>query len=213
VVEKVTGHDIWEYFEQEKAEATVFNAAMTNFSTMLAPPVLEAYDFSGLGTLADIAGGQGFLLTTILKKHADLHGILFDLADVVAAARPRIEALGLRARCEVASGDFFKSVPAADSYLMKNIIHDWDDAHALSILKNCAQAMRGKGKVILVELVITPGNEPHYGKFLDIEMLALAGGRERTEAEYADLFSKAGLRLQRVVPTKSPACVIEAVKV
>lgn len=213
VIKKVTGHDIWEYFEKDKAEAEVFNTAMTTFSALLTPPVLDAYDFSGLGTLADIAGGHGYVLTSILKKHADLRGILFDLSHVAPAARSRIESLGLASRCEIVSGDFFKSVPAADSYVMKNIIHDWDDAHALTILKNCAGAMRGKGKVILLELVISPGNEPHFGKFLDIEMLALAGGRERTEAEYADLFSKAGLRLSRVVPTKSPACVIEAVKV
>lgn len=211
VIKKTSGREIWEYFEQDKAEAKIFNDAMTTFSALLTPPVLEAYDFGGLGTLADIAGGHGFLLTSILKKHADLRGILFDLTGVAPAAKSRIESLGLASRCEIVSGDFFTSVPAADNYLMKNIIHDWDDAHAVAILKNCAGAMRGKGKVILLELVISPGNEPHFGKFLDIEMLALASGRERTEAEYAGLFSAAGLRLSRVVPTKSAACLIEAV--
>jgi hypothetical protein len=213
VVKKVTGREVWEYLEEDKAEAEIFNAAMTTFSAQLAPPVLEAYDFSGLGSLVDVAGGHGFLLTSILKKHADLRGILFDLARVAPAAKSRIESLGLASRCEIVSGDFFKSVPAANNYIMKNIIHDWDDAHAVAILKNCAGAMRGKGKVILLEMVISPGNEPHFGKILDIEMLALAGGRERTEAEFAGLFSAAGLRLTRVVPTKSPMCVIESVKV
>lgn len=213
VIKKVSGHDIWEYFEKDKAEAGVFNAAMTTFSALLTPPVLEAYDFSGLGTLADIAGGHGYLLTSILVKHADLRGILFDLARVAPAAKSRIGLLGLASRCEIVYGDFFKSVPAADNYLMKNIIHDWDDAHALTILKNCTSAMRGKGKVILLEMVISPGNEPHFGKFVDIEMLALASGRERTEAEYAGLLSAASLRLTHIIRTKSPICVIEAVKV
>jgi hypothetical protein len=211
-MKKVTGLDPFEYFKQDKAEGEVFHAAMTGFSAMLAPPVLEAYDFSGLGTVADVAGGHGFLLASILKKHSDLRGILFDLPDVVSGARSRIESQGLAARCEIAAGDFFKSVPAADSYVMKHVIHDWDDARAVTILKNCSSAMRGKGKVILIEAVISPGNEPHFGKWLDIEMLALPGGRERTEAEFADLFARAGLGLSRVVHTKSPVCAVEAVK-
>ena len=211
-VKKFTGSEAFEYFEQDKAEGERFNAAMTNFSAVLMPAVLEAYDFSGLGTLADIAGGHGFALTSILKKHPDLRGILFDLPHVVSGAKPRIESLGLADRCQIVAGDFFQAVPVADCYVMKNIIHDWDDARALAILKNCAGALRGKGKVILIENVISPGNEPHFGKWLDIDMLTLAGGRERTQAEFAALFSQARLRLSRVVPTKSPVCVVEAVK-
>ena len=109
-------------------------------------------------------------------------------------------------------GDFFASIPAADNYVMKHIIHDWDDARAIAILKNCAAAMRGQGKVILIESVVAPGNAPHFAKWIDMEMLAMAGGRERSEAGYAALFSQAGLRLSRVVPTKSPVSVVEAVK-
>jgi hypothetical protein len=212
-LKKVTGFETFDYFKQHPADDEIFNAAMTGFSAMLTPPVLEAYDFGGLGTLADIGGGHGFLLSAILQKHPGLRGIVCDLPHVVAGAKPRLESLGLASRCEIASGDFFKAVPPADSYVMKSVIHDWDDARAIAILKNCAAAMRGSnGKVILLELVVYPGNDPDIGKWIDLEMLLMAGGHERTEAEYAELFSQAGLRLSRVVRTKSPMCVVEAVK-
>ncbi|HXJ15999.1 MAG TPA: methyltransferase [Candidatus Polarisedimenticolia bacterium] len=212
-LKKVTGFETFDYFKHHPAEDEVFNAAMTGFSAMLTPPVLEAYDFGGLGTLADIGGGHGFLLSAILQKHPGLRGIVCDLPHVVAGAKPRLESLGLASRCEIASADFFKAVPPADSYVMKSVIHDWDDARAIAILKNCAAAMRGSnGKVILLELVVYPGNDPDIGKWIDLEMLLMAGGHERTEAEYAELFSQAGLRLSRVVRTKSPMCVVEAVK-
>ena len=212
-IQKATGHEAFEYFKHDAAEQVIFNAAMTNLSAFLIPPVLEAYDFGALGTLADVGGGHGFLLAAILQKHPGLRGIVFDLPDVVAGAKPRIESLGLASRCEIAGGDFFQGVPAADSYVMKSIIHDWDDARSVTILKNCARAMRGTtGKVLLVEFIIDPGNEPSLGKWIDMEMLAMAGGRERTEAEFAELFAKAGLRLARIVRTKSPYCVVEAVK-
>ena len=141
-----------------------------------------------------------------------LHGIVFDLPEVVSGATPRIQELGLASRCEIAGGDFFKAVPAADSYVMKHIIHDWDDAHALQILKNCVAAMRGNGKVILFESVIAAGNQADLGKWIDIEMLVALPGRERSEQEFAALFSQAGLRLSRVIPTESPLQIVEAVK-
>jgi hypothetical protein len=210
---KTTGMDAFEFFQQNAEENHAFNAAMTSISSHFMRGVLEAYDFGESGTLADIGAGHGILLTTILQKHPGLRGIAFDLPHVVAGAGPRIASLGLGSRCDVVGGDFFKSLPVADSYLLKSIIHDWDDARAVVILKNCAKAMRDpNGKVILVEFVIVPGNDPDLAKWIDMEMLALAGGRERTEAEFADLFTKAGLRLVRVVRTPSPHCVIEAVK-
>ena len=210
---KVTGLDSFEFFRQDAEENREFNAAMTSITTSFIGPVLAAYDFGESGTLADIGGGHGFLLTAILQKHPGLRGIVFDLPHVVEGAKPRIESLGLASRCEIASGDFFKIVPRADSYVLKSIIHDWDDTRAITILKNCAAAMRGNsGKVILLEFVIDPGNEPSLGKWIDLEMLTMAGGRERTEAEFAELFAKAGLRLARVVRTAAPQCVIEAVK-
>jgi hypothetical protein len=211
-VKKVTGMEVFECFRQDEALGGVFNAAMTSFGAMTIPAVLEAYDFSRLGTLADIAGGHGGLLTSILKRHPGLRGILFDLPHVCPGAKTRIEQMGLGSRCEIVEGDFFQSVPPADNYVMKHIIHDWDDDRALQILKNCAAAMRGSGKVILIESVLSPGNEPHFAKWLDIEMLALPSGRERTAEEFDALFSRAGLRLSLVVPTKSPVSVVEATK-
>lgn len=210
---KTTGMEPFDFFRQNAEENRAFNAAMTSISGHFVPPAIEAYDFGESGTLADIGGGHGILLSMILQKHRGLRGIVFDLPHVVEGAKPRIESLELASRCEVVGGDFFEAVPPADSYIMKSIIHDWDEPRAIAILKNCAKAMRGpKGKVILIELLIAAGNEPSLAKWIDMEMLAMAGGRERSEAEYAELFAKAGLRLARVVPSSSPFSAIEAVK-
>jgi hypothetical protein len=192
--------------------AQVFNNAMTTFSALVIPAVLEAYDFGDIGTLADVAGGHGFVLTAILKKYPKMKGILFDLDHVVEGARQRINEMKLADRVELAPGDFFQSVPPADSYVMKHIIHDWDDEKAVTILKNCAMHLKPGGKVILIEAVLSPGNEPNMGKWIDIEMFMMPGGRERTEEEFRDLFTRAGMKPSRVVPTKSPLSVVEAQK-
>jgi hypothetical protein len=187
---------------------------MTEFSAALIPPALDAYDFSWANgkTLVDIAGGHGKVLTEILLRYPEIRGRLFDLEHVVKGAGPRIESLGFAARCGTCHGDFFKEVPGGDAYILKNIIHYWDDAKATTILKNIHKASPADVRVVLLEGVITPGNEPHFGKWLDLEMLLLPGGRERTEEEFNGLFAGAGFRMTRVVPTKSPICVIEAVK-
>jgi hypothetical protein len=211
-IEKSHGKPCFEYFLTDRESNDEFNEAMTSFSALVIPAVLETYDFSGLGTLCDVAGGHGTVLTSILEKHKDLKGILFDLDHVVAGGRERIQKMGLSSRCDAVSGDFFKQVPAADSYVMKHIIHDWDDEKALTILRNIHRAMRGNGKVILIESVIPATNEPHLGKWVDLEMLALPGGKERTEQEYRDLFARAGFKLIRIVPNNSPLWTIEAVK-
>lgn len=214
VGERVFGMPIFDYFAQDKEESEVFNRAMTNFSAFLIPAALEAYDFSYLNhkTLVDVAGGHGYALTSILQKYPHMKGILFDLEHVVAGAEPGIKKLDLANRCLTASGDFFQSVPEGDAYIMKNIIHDWDDERALKILQCCHRAGAKNAKVILIEAVLSTGNEPHMSKWLDIEMLLLPGGRERTEEEFRALFARAGFRLTRVVQTKSPVCVIEAEK-
>ena len=214
VCKRVTGLACFDYLTKDKEESEVFNRAMTNLSAALIPAVLDAYDFSYLNgkTLVDVAGGHGHALTAILQKYPQINGVLFDLEHVVAGAGAGIEKLGLRERCSTASGDFFKAVPAADAYFMKSILHDWDDERASTILQCCYRSGPKNTKVILVETVIAPGNEPHMAKWLDIEMLLLPGGRERTEAEFCELFSKAGFRLTRVVSTKSPVSIIEAEK-
>jgi O-methyltransferase/methyltransferase family protein len=214
VVEKVYGVSCFEYLEKNKEISDIFNDAMTDFSAVVIPAALEAYDFGCLNgkTLIDIAGGHGKVLTEILLKYPAVHGKLFDLEHVVGGAKPRIESLGLAARCSVCSGDFFKEVPRADAYIMKNIIHDWDDAKATTILKNIHRASPADARVILLECVIDPGNAPSAGKWLDLEMLLIPGGKERTEEEYKALFAGAGFRVTKFVPTKSPMFVIEAVK-
>jgi len=211
-VEKAVGVSCFEYFPTDAKCNEEFNNAMTSFSSMVVPSVLETYDFSGIGTLCDVAGGHGMLLTSILKKYPSMHGILFDLEHVVAGAHTLIREAGVTDRCQTASGDFFQAVPSADAYIMKHIIHDWEETKAITILRNCAKAMRGNGKILLVEGILPAGDEPHMGKWIDVEMLALPGGQERNEAEYRELLGKAGLRVVRVVPNQSPVCVIEAVK-
>jgi len=214
VVEKVHNVSVFEYFEKHNVTGDIFNDAMTDFSAVVIPAALEAYDFSYLNgkTLIDIAGGHGKVLTEILVKHPEIRGKLFDLEHVVNGAKPRIESLGLTGRCSVCTGDFFKEVPQADAYIMKHIIHDWDDAKATTILKNIHRASPADARVILLEGVIAPGNAPSVGKWLDLEMLLMPGGKERTEEEYRALFAGAGFRVTQIVQTKSPLSVIEAVK-
>jgi hypothetical protein len=205
---EIHGGEVFEYFEKNQEAANIFNRAMSSFSSLATKAVVEAYDFTGIETLIDIAGGHGRLLTGVLEAHPSMHGVLFDLPHVIAGARD----IAKSDRLEFATGDFFASVPSGgDAYIMKHIIHDWDDERALTILKNIRKAMNPGGRVLVVEAVIAEGNNQDFGKLLDIEMLVSPGGKERTAAEYEELFSRAGLRLTRIVPTKSPYSVIEAV--
>ena len=199
------GDDVFAYFEKNPEAGEIFNRAMSSFSGLATKAVVDAYDFSGIETLIDIAGGHGRLLAGVLEAYPSMHGVLFDLPHVLEGA-PRVS------RCEYVSGDFFVSVPSGgDAYIMKHIIHDWDDERALKILGNIRQAMKPDGRVLLVEAVIADGNNQDFGKLLDLEMLVSPGGKERTAAEYEELFTRAGLRLTRILPTKSPYSVIEAV--
>jgi ubiquinone/menaquinone biosynthesis C-methylase UbiE len=212
--EHVHGKEVFPYFAEHAGAARVFDNAMTGLSKMVAKAVVAAYDFSSTGKLADIAGGHGSLLAAILRANPHLKGLLFDMPQVIAGAQRQLEAEGVSQRCELASGDFFASVPSgADAYLMKHIIHDWDDARAIAILKNCHRAMPETGKLLLVEMVIPPGNEPHFGKIQDLEMLLSPGGLERTEEEFRRLLAAAGFELTRIIHTESPMSVIEGVKI
>jgi hypothetical protein len=212
--EHVTGKPIFEYFRGNPEESEVFNAAMTFFSGMTIPAVLEAYDFSGIGTLMDVAGGHGALLRAILNKYPGMRGLVIETEHVVQGAKQLPENKALAHRCDFLFADFFAAVPPlADAIIMKHIIHDWDDDKACLILRNCRKALAGKpnARVLLVEPVISAGNAPELGKFMDLEMMVFPGGRERTEDEFRRLFATAGLQLTRVVPTKSPVCVVEGV--
>ena len=205
----------FEYLAKNPESAQVFDGAMTSISTLESKGVVAAYDFSGIGTLVDVAGGHGFLVASILKANRRMRGVLFDLAHVTAGAAPLLQRLGVADRCQVVSGDFFESVPeGADAYVMKHIIHDWDDERAAQILRNCHRAMRPGGKVLIVDAVIPSGNGAHFGKLLDLEMLVLTPrGRERTRAEFQELLKRSGFRLRRVVPTETHISVVEGVRV
>ena len=205
----VFGEQAFEYLAKHPAESAVFNEGMTGFSLQESPAVAEAYDFSPFGTVVDVGGGHGHLLCTILKKYPGPRGVVFDAPHVVEGAAPRIAEAGLSDRCRALGGDFFRSVPAGDAYVMKHIIHDWADDKATTILRNCRAAANPGAKLLLVEMVISPGNEPSPGKLLDLEMLVIASGKERTEAEYAELLAGAGWKLTRIEATKSATSVIE----
>ena len=210
---KVQGMGSFEFFEQNKEAGRVFNRAMTNMSKTVVPAIVGAYNFSNFGKLVDIAGGHGYLLAGILKANPDLRGILFDLPYVIENAGELLAEEGVGERTERVSGDFFESVPAgADAYLMKHIIHDWDDEKSIKILQNIHRAMNDDGKVLIVEMVVPETSEPSPSKVLDICMLVMEGGKERTEKEYRKLLAAAGFRLTRIVPTHSPFSLVEGVK-
>ncbi len=210
--EATLGMPVFDYFAEHPEYSEVFNDAMTALSAPVAGAAIEAYDFNQYGLIVDVGGGHGEVLMSILKACPDVRGVLAEVGHVVHGAKPRIASAGLSGRCEVVECDFFQAVPeGGDAYVMKHIIHDWDDARASRILGNIGKAMRDRrGAVVLLESVIPGGPEPHVGKFLDIEMLLWPGGRERTADEFRMLFDESGFELTRIVPTKSPLSVIEA---
>jgi hypothetical protein len=210
----VFGSPIFDYFARNPQAAAVFDDAMTSISTTESRAAADAYDFKGINTLMDVAGGHGLLLATILRQNKSMRGVLFDLPHVAAGAAATFARTGVTGRVRVESGDFFAELPSgADAIIMKHIIHDWDDGSATRILQACHRALGPKGKVLIVDAVVPPGNAPHYGKLLDLEMLALTPrGRERTKVEFATLLRGAGFKLSRVVPTEGPLSIVEAVK-
>ncbi len=206
------GASYFHYLAAHPEAAATFNTAMTGWSAQVASAVVEAYDFSDSTTVVDVGGGHGTLLAAILTANPHLHGILFDLPHVTASAAAFLATAGVADRCQISAGDFFEALPSGgDAYILAQILHDWDDERSRTILQNCRSAMAPAGRILIVELVIPPGNEPSLGKLLDLHMLILLTGRERTEAEYRDLLASAGFRLTRVIPTSSGASVVEAV--
>jgi hypothetical protein len=208
--DKVFGKPIFDYLADHPEQARVFDAAMTSVHGRETPAILEAYDFSGVRVLADIGGGNGSTISGILNAHTNMKGILFDLPGVAKRAGSALAAAGLAARCQVESGSFFETVPAgADAYILRHIIHDWDDESAAKILRTVRAAMNPTARLLVVESVIPPGNDFFFAKFLDLTMLTTPGGKERTEEEYRELYQASGFRLARMVPTKADVSVIE----
>ncbi|KAF3889874.1 MULTISPECIES: methyltransferase [Nostocales] len=211
--EHLYGMSLFQYYTQNAETARIFDEAMTAFSTTEIAGVIANYDFSKIHKLVDIGGGQGLLIASILKAYPAMEGILFDLPSVIASSKNFIEIEEIKDRCSVVEGNFFELVPSGgDAYILKRIVHDWDDESAVAILNNCHCAMQEKGKLLLVEMVIPPGNEPFFGKFLDLELMTVFGGRERTEKEYRELLEAAGFQLTGIIPTGSYVSVIEGVK-
>jgi len=205
------GVDIWKYFQQNPDDAAVFNNSMTSVTAHTNEAITSLYDFSQFGTIVDVGGGHGGLITSILEKNPEVKGVLFDAAEVIEGARPKIEAAGLSDRLETVAGDFFKSVPeGGDAYVMKWIIHDWDDEKSNTILKNIRTQMQPNSKLILVDCVVPETDEPHFSKFIDLNMLVMTGGKERTEKEFAQILEAAGFKLLRVIKTDVPHSIVEA---
>lgn len=210
--EKAFGMPPFDYLSQHPDDAELFSETMVGFHGAEPPAVAAAYDFSGFETVVDVGGATGNMLAAILGRHATPRGVLFDMAHVVGGAPALLKKHGVEKRVTVEAGDFFKGVPAGgDAYLLSHVIHDWNESQCLTILGHCRKAMKPDGRLLIVEMVLPAGNTPHPGKVLDIVMLVVPGGQERTEGEYSVLLGKAGFRLTRVVPTKSAVSVVEAV--
>jgi SAM-dependent methyltransferase len=210
----VFGMDHWEHRKQHLELNEYFNAGPRQGTARGIRSILAAYDFSSFRTVADVGGGSGALLAAILKAHPSVTGILFDQPHVVATARPNLEAAGVAARCQVVGGSFFDRMPdGADAHILKHVIHDWDDAQDLAILRNCHRALREEGTLLVVERLMPARVEDDPAAVLaDVHMLALTSGRERTEAEYRALFTAAGFTLTRVIPTRSRLSIIEGAR-
>lgn len=204
------GLSVFEWYQQNPRRAEIFDGAMTDFSRDETEAMLVAFDFSGITHLVDVGGGRGELLKRVLQANGQLRGTLFDQPQVVAGAAIQPQ---LAERMHVQGGDFFTEAPSgADAYLLKHILHDWDDEACRTILGHIRTAMAPDARVLIVEQVIPAGNAPFPGKLLDLNMLVMSeGGRERTAEEYTQLLASAGLRLIRIVPTASPVSVVEAV--
>jgi hypothetical protein len=210
---KLFGMNEWEYMRQHPDLASIFDDAMTNFSAMQAPAIAAAYNFGAWESIMDVGGGNGILLSHVLKTHKRLRGVLADQSHVLERARQRGFLDGeLAARTAMQPCDFFREVPSGcRAYLMKNVIHDWDDGRARDILVNCRRAVPANGALLLVERGLSDANRPSAGKLSDLIMLVLTGGKERTAEEYRVLLANGGFRLNKVIPTEGEFAIIEAI--
>ena len=210
---RVFGKEIFEYLPEDPEFANLFNNAMTSLSTVLEAAVVAAYAFEGHSVIADIGGGHGRMLSAILNSVPDARGILFDLPEAVAGAPDVLAQHGVADRVEVVGGSFFESVPTADAYVMKNVIHDWSDDKAVAILGTVKAAAAPGAKLLLLEMVLPDHDREFLGHFADMEMLVMAGAHERNRKQWSEVLSRSGFRISRIVETPGPLCVIEAVPV
>jgi len=206
------GLPIFDYLAAHPDEASLFSEAMIGIHGTEPPAVADAYDFNAFDTIVDVGGATGNLLVHVLGRHTRPRGVLYDLPHVVRDAPALVREHGLESRVDIEAGSFFDAVPAGhDAYILSHVIHDWDEEKCLAILGNCRRAMKPDGKVLLVEMVLPEGDTPHFGKLVDMMMLVGPGGEERSGTQYAALLERAGLRLERIVPTASDASIVESV--
>ncbi len=208
--ERVHGQLAFDHFASDPDDGALLDAAMTSIASQLIAPIVGCYDFSAFDTIVDVGGGSGALLAAVLAANPRARGVLYDLPHVIERAGAPLEEAGVRDRCELVGGDFFDSVPPGDAYLLSNVIHDWDDERATRILDRCRAALPEGGRVLLAEDVLPTGTEPSPAKWIDLEMLVMGTGRQRTEDDYRRLFERAGLALFDVVPCVGSLCVVEA---
>ncbi len=209
-VEKAHGLPVFDWLATQPDLAEIFNDAMTGNANVNHGAVVGVYDFSGVQRLVDVGGGHGALVARIAKATPGLRGVIYDLPSVIEGTRRHLAEWGLSDRIEAVTGDFFKEVPAGDAHIMSFILHDWDDERCVEMLRNCHRASVPGGKLLAVEIVVAPGNEPSLAKLIDMEMLALPGGRERSADEYRALLAAAGWEMRQVIPTPAPVSLIEA---
>ncbi|WP_406701228.1 methyltransferase [Singulisphaera sp. Ch08] len=208
--DRIYGQPIFDYLSERPEQAAVFDAAMTSIHGRETQAFLDAYDLSGINVLADIGGGNGRNLIGILLRYPQMKGLLFDLPHVIERARLNLEQAGVADRCQLIGGSFFDSIPVeADAYFMRHIIHDWNDEKSTQILRNIRRSMPEQAKLLVVEHVLPAGNAPSFGKLLDLNMLLLPGGVERTEDEFRRLYATAGFQLSRIVSTQGDLSVVE----
>lgn len=212
--DKVFRMPFFEFCEKTERAGREFNEAMTSNSAYTSEIFLNAYNFTGFTKVVDVGGGHGILLASLLQRNPHLSGILYEMPALAAAASELMQQYSVADRCEQVGGDFFASVPeGGDLYILKHIIHDWNDEQCTRILSNCRKSMKQGGKVLVIEMVVPEGNTPSLAKLLDLQMLVCLPGCERTETEYRALFKKGGLSLSRILPMPSPFSIIEAVPI
>jgi len=210
---KALGVNLWEHYVKNPEESSHFDRAMGTFSSFVAAEVARLHDFSSYARVVDVGGSQGVLLAAVLQAHPSCRGILFDLPHVIDGARARVEAEGLGQRMDLVAGSFFEPViPAAEAYLLKHILHDWDDASSTSILRQIHRAALPGARLLVVEMVMPDGGEPSRTTLMDLNMLVLVDGRERTAREYEELLASTGWALERITPAPSGVSLIEARK-
>lgn len=206
------GQELFDWYGTHPEEGAAFTGAMHNLAALVATEVTQAIDFSSVGRVVDVGGANATLVSAVLRAFPNTQGVLLDLPHVVETVQKTLAASGLGQRCQTVAGDFFSAVPKGEVMLLKQILHDWNDEQCVQILSHCAESLPPGGRVLVVEMIISEDGKPSPAHLMDVNMLVLLPGKERTATEYGKLFAAAGLTLGRVLPTHSPFSIVEATK-